>query len=108
MIAGVSARRRGELDEGSVLPLVGPFGGFDLPPVQNRMTRRAGPGREAVAGQGRRETPQPSEPSQGAVRPSGRNHLHRVKPVMHIEAMIDRQESQRSGDRRSRPPDTSA
>jgi hypothetical protein len=42
-------------------------------------------------------------PSQGGVPPSGRNHLHRVKPVARTEAMIDRQEA-RGPEAGARPP----
>ena len=47
-------------------------------------------------------------PSQGGLPPSGRNHLHRVKPVARTEAMIDRQEASNPEQERGRPPDTSA
>jgi hypothetical protein len=47
-------------------------------------------------------------PSQGGLPPSGRNHLHRVKPVARTEAMIDRQKASYPEQERGRPPDTSA
>ena len=74
-------------------------------PTENRMTRHAGPERKAVEGPwATPDLPQASDAfPKGDDPPPGRNHLHRVKPVARTEAMIDRQETQRSRGRSKDP-----
>jgi hypothetical protein len=82
---------------GAQLPLLSPDGRSAAPDNRIGCQGKRVPSGTAVEGRGRRETPAGVRASpRGDVPPSGRNHLHRVKPVARTEAIIDRQERQRS------------
>jgi hypothetical protein len=82
---------------GAQLPLLSPDGRSAAPDNRIGYQGKRVPSGTAVEGRGRRETPAGVRASpRGDVPPSGRNHLHRVKPVARTEAIIDRQERQRS------------